>query len=385
MSKPPRCYIPLGMPSKEREKKRKSNVCAECGEWLSLWLDAERREYLACHRHNFNEHEGIAREASQYQQKGMEALTIKARRDILDKEFGTEATTALEKYQGVVSLTKIQAREVLATLWPGAEKASPAEYFKAMMLCTQYGLNPLMKHLFLVPFWNEKRKIYEHVCIQGITSNRLIASRKHHWTFLDDTPRVGSEAEETKHYGEVNPDILRCIVKMRDVETGAEVTAWGEWAKWKINKQGQKVPNQPKGVDKGNSLINMGCIRAERKGLDMLYPADVPPGDIPVADEHFIDGEARVLPDDAEEVEDTYQESEPPVIEQAQQAETKAKTIRDSLSIKDFGGLYTACKEDWPAEFKTRQAVWKELGVSRQEEISDLPSECYQKIAAARK
>lgn len=234
----------------EIKKLLKYNVCAECGGQLEACLDLPRHQpYLRCKSNH--DHDGIAREASQYQQKGMEALTIKARRDIMEKEFSKEKTTALAKYQGVTSLTKIQAKEVLATLWPGAEKASPAEYFKAMMLCTQYGLNPLMKHLFLIPFWNSDKKIYEHVCVQGITANRLIASRKHHWTFLDDTPRVGSEAEETRHYGEVNPDILHIIVKMRDIDTGAEVTAWGEWAKRKINKQGQKVPNQPKGVEKG--------------------------------------------------------------------------------------------------------------------------------------
>jgi len=381
-------YPPVTMGHVKLEQKRKSNACAVCGGWLNIFLDNDPasphygQAFIACNDWSRTRHEGIQRAASRYQQRGMETLTIEARRDILNKEFGENKTTALEKYQGVTSLAKPEAREILLTLWPNADKASPAEFYKAMLLCTQYGLNPLMRHLFLIPFYNTEKKRYEHVCVQGITSNRLIASRKHTWTFLDDTPRIGSEAEEIKHYGKVNPDILRVIVKMRDIDTGAEVTAWGEWPMWKTDKQGKRVPNEPKGVDKGNSMMNMGCIHAERKGLDMLYPADMPPSDIPVADEHFIDAESRVLPDEVSppdaEIEEVGQE--PP----DEQIGTDEKAARDPDGIKDFGGLYTACQKDWPKEFQTRQKVWQELGVSGQEELSDTPADCYRQIAAAR-
>ena len=73
-------------------------------------------------------------------------------------------------------------------------------------------------------------------------------------------------------------------------------------------------------------------------------------------------------------------EQEPPT----EQPATDEKQPRNPTSIKDFGGLYTACREDWPKEFSTRQKVWQELGVSGQEELSDTPADCYRKIAAAR-
>ena len=392
-----RYYIPLGMPFKEREKKRKYNVCAECGEWISRWLDDERQEYLACQRHNFNAHEGIAKEASRYETGGLAELNIATRRKILETQIGEEKTTALARYQGVVSLTKEDAKAIITTIWPEAEKASPAEVFKAITICSQYGLNPLMRHLFLVPYWSTRAKRYDYVCVMGITSNRLIASRKHHWSFLDDTPRISTEDEEIKHYRKLNPDKLRAIVKIKDIDTGAEVTAWGEWSLWKFNKEGKRVPNEPKGTDKGNSMENMVCIRTERKGLDMLYPADMPPADIPVIDDSYtsthggsgentIDGESFELDDEdifhengsTEKAEPPESKSEP--VEQV----GDSKAPRDPATIKDFGGLYTAAKEDWPAEFKTRQAVWKELGVTSQEAISDMPSECYRRIAAVR-
>jgi hypothetical protein len=55
---------------------------------------------------------------------------------------------------------------------------------------------------------------------------------------------------------------------------------------------------------------------------------------------------------------------------------------RDSQTIKTFGDLYTACRED--KNLQNRQAVWAELGVNSQEEITETPAECYRKIAAVR-
>lgn len=196
----------------------------------------------------------------------------------------------LAPYLGSTSLTELEAHRVLTTIWPTAEGASPAEFYKAMKLCVQYGLNPLMGHLFLVPFWNTKKKSYDFTCIRAITSNRLIASRRHRWTYLDDTPRIGTDEEIKKHYGN-QADVdnrLYGIAKIKDMDTGAEVNGWGEWPLTKL-VDGKTVPNQPKGIDKGNSMVNMVCIHAERNGLDKLYPAEMPPQDIPVVDEGEIE------------------------------------------------------------------------------------------------
>lgn len=57
------------------------------------------------------------------------------------------------------------------------------------------------------------------------------------------------------------------------------------------------------------------------------------------------------------------------------------KPKRDSGSIKTFGDLYPACLEDFGLN---REGVWKELNVNSQEEITDTPGECYEKIASVR-
>uniref|UniRef100_A0A6M3IQU8 Putative DNA recombination protein n=1 Tax=viral metagenome TaxID=1070528 RepID=A0A6M3IQU8_9ZZZZ len=322
---------------------RKYNRCKECGGRLDVFLDRDKHlAFLACADYLRTHHEGIEREASRYETQGMQALTIKARRDILNKEFGEKTTSALAKYQGVTTLTKEDATTIINTIWPKAKEASPAEVYKAVMICYQYGLNPLMRHLFLVPFWNDDEKHYDYTCIMGIGSNRLIAARKHKWTFLDDTPRKGTKAEETKHFGEVSTERIRAVAKMRDIGTGAEVTAWGEWPTTKKDKKGGVVANEPKGVDKGNSMINMACLHAERKGLDMLYPADMPPSDIPVADEHFINGQYEVLPDEPPEAEPAKAKQEPP-IEKTEADSEKQDVNLTELTFKNAGEMKAAC------------------------------------------
>lgn len=61
-----------------------------------------------------------------------------------------------------------------------------------------------------------------------------------------------------------------------------------------------------------------------------------------------------------------------------------AKPKRDPDTIRSFGELYAACRQDWPEKFKDRMSVWKELGVDSQGDIVDTPAECYRKIAAVR-
>jgi len=58
------------------------------------------------------------------------------------------------------------------------------------------------------------------------------------------------------------------------------------------------------------------------------------------------------------------------------------KTTRDPESIKNFGNLFTACKQDFnmsPSE------VIKELGYSRKEDITVPIPECYRIIAEPRR
>ena len=70
-------------------------------------------------------------------------------------------------------------------------------------------------------------------------------------------------------------------------------------------------------------------------------------------------------------------------VETTNQAPTQTKGMkrRDPQAIRSFGELYTACKADFGMD---RQAVWAELNVKSQEEITKLPSDCYRRIAAVR-
>jgi len=70
------------------------------------------------------------------------------------------------------------------------------------------------------------------------------------------------------------------------------------------------------------------------------------------------------------------------VINRALEAEEARPALkRDPETIKSINELYRACNEDFGLQ--PRQ-VLAELGASSQNEISELPSECYRKIAAAR-
>ena len=76
---PSRYYLPGDLHTAETERIRKGNCCAVCGEWLAVWWDG--KSYLACHRHNRNHHEGIAREFKPPNQE----LTI-AKEEIMSTE-----------------------------------------------------------------------------------------------------------------------------------------------------------------------------------------------------------------------------------------------------------------------------------------------------------
>lgn len=251
------------------------NVCAECGEFLSLFTEfGKSRVFLACNRYNFQvygggkAHEGIVREMSQYEQEGMEALNIPTRRKIMNERIGEAKTTALDRYLHTKTLTKPQATEIMKTIYPDAPAA---EVSRAVLLCVSYGLNPLMGHVYLIKFGNKWQTV------RSIGSTRLLASRKGPLSFLDDTPRRMTEDEEKKVYGEVDKKYVRMIVKLKDPQTGAEAPGYGQW----------KLSDTVYGADKGNTPENMAAIRAERQGYDRLRPGEMPT-DVDVVDEKFM-------------------------------------------------------------------------------------------------
>ncbi len=192
------------------------------------------------------------------------------------QEIGEHKTTALAKYEAITSLTTEQARDIVNTIWPSAEKASPAEVYKAVQICVQYGLNPLMRHVYLIPFWDKEKRVSTYVTVLGIGANRLIASRKHAYSYIYDTPRLMSDDEQVKAFGEIDANLMRAVTILKDAKTGASARGYGSW----------KRDVDPKGIDKGNSKANMAMIRSERQALDRLYPADLP-CNVEVIDEQY--------------------------------------------------------------------------------------------------
>lgn len=207
------------------------------------------------------------------------------------EELGEGKTATLEKYEGVVSLTRAQATEILKTIWP---EAPEIEVLKAAIICHQYGLNPLMKHLFLIPFKRRKEgKVVgeDWVVILGISTNRLIAQRRHHYSYLDMTPRRMTDEEQEKIFGEVDDTKIWAITKLKDMDTGAEVIGVGSWP----------MDEVPYGAEKGNTKLNMACTRSERQALDRQYPAEMPQG-VEVMEEKYIDSPFISLSEGGEKI-----------------------------------------------------------------------------------
>ena len=224
----------------------------------------------------------------------------------MEQDLGPKKTKALDKYMGVVSLTKPQAKEILVAVFP---EAPEAEIARAVLLCASYGLNPLMKHCFLIPF-NKGKENESWATVIGIKAKRLLASRRGNYSYVGNTPRVMTKREQEAIFGEVYDDRIVVITKVKDPATGAEAPGYGTWPKTKINNRGQEVDNQPHGTEKGNSKFNMAAIRSESQALDRLRPGEMPEGIEVVpeeAAEAAIEGEYTIT----EESPDTPPASEP--------------------------------------------------------------------------
>ena len=202
-------------------------------------------------------------------------------------KHGEEKTKALAKYQMSALVTREMATEIVETLWG---EASPVAKTKAILLCHTYNLNPLMNHLFILPF-KKKDGGTEYVVAIGIEATRLMAHRpdpttgtQHNLTYLDLTPRRATRDELEKILGDqADSKKLYFITKIQDIDTGAEAFGLGWW-------EGSVY-----GADKGNSPANMASIRSERQALKRLYPAEMPTG-VEVVDERFAEaaGEGAV-------------------------------------------------------------------------------------------
>jgi len=315
-------YEEEGRVSQEDLKElRRKNRCSVCGERLDVFLDFDNHlAFLACSDWRRTGHDGIEREPSRYEKGGLAEFTIERRREIMEQSYGEEKTKALSRYTGGgVVMTKSVATEIVETLWgpaPAIEKT------KCILLCQTYQLNPLMKHLYLVGYRRkvngqfvkdgQGKDVLDWSIQQGIGATRLLAQRKHSYSYLDMTPRKATKAEIEKILGDTaDPNCVYGFVWIKDTVTGAEA----------FGLRGIEKNASIKGTEKGNTHLNMACIRAERLALDRQYPGEMPPN-IEVVDEKYmeievpdvgkvntstgeiIEGESRELSDDKPEQND---------------------------------------------------------------------------------
>ena len=118
--------------------------------------------------------------------------------------ISADKAVAIRKYALTPRLNKEQAIEVLQTCWP---KAPKEEVLRAALLCATYQLNPLMKHVFLIPYGQGDKQQWS---IQiGIGATRLAASRRGPVNYADG-PRIMSDEEQKKIRGKVEHTPVDC-------------------------------------------------------------------------------------------------------------------------------------------------------------------------------
>lgn len=376
------------MPQGVMRLRERDSVCAECRGRLRIgWGGAlGHLEYMLRCTRDLN-HQGIMRPYRPGYQNipGMNLYPVSRRRMAnMEKELGGKRAVALRHYAQAVLQTREQAMEVLDTIWPDAPMAAKA---KAALICIQYELNPLMKHVYLIKFESKKTGKVTWEPVLGIQANRLIAHRAGEFSYIDDTPRVMTKDEQQKVFAEVMEDRVWAITRVRD-RNGNEASGYGFWLK----------AEAPYGQEKGNTKQNMAFIRSERQALDRLFAGKLP--DVEVVDERFVTsttarevnlvtGEITGPEEEAEPVEaegiPLEGPTQPPTAEELQKSKAEAdKRIpqRDPATIRSLNDLFRACHDDFGG--MQPKDVVKALGYTSQTDISESPQDCYLKIKASR-
>ncbi len=276
----------------------RTNVCAECGRQLYAYLDKDKKVYIGCPTPG---HEGITKEyqPTRWAEAGLDSLTHEAKEETMVEDLG-EATSRALVAKGLPlsgQLTRPQAKEIVMTIW----KTAPAlEVYKATALCADFGLHPLMRHIYLIKYNRRERGQIvgaDWVIQLGIGATRLIAHRLHRFGYKDDSPRRMTKEEGLKILGtDYKPDEnIYAITRLIDMDSKAEATGVGAYG----NRE-----KDPKGMEKGNTRLNMACIRSERKAIDRQYPAEMPTG-YEVYDERYAGAPTgKADPTSGKEVED---------------------------------------------------------------------------------
>jgi hypothetical protein len=271
----------LGFPMIEMQRmERDGYICQVCRARVTVaWGGAYKiSQYILRCTKDIN-HAGVVRP---YVPSSFEIIE---RREI---QAMTQNNTAVG-FHRMTALSQARANQIIESLWGSAP---PVEKLKAAMICVDYGLNPLAKHLFLVGYEHKENGKVDRVdwsIIYGIKAKRVIAYRHGYFAYADNTPRLMTEEEEKRIYGEPDPKYCRAITILID-EKGNKFPGYGQWAKTKTWDNKESV-NNPKGSDKGNTISNMALIRSESNALEKFAPGEMPPpGDT-------IDADFEELPD----------------------------------------------------------------------------------------
>ena len=308
-------YYPEDQSSKNIQKIRWGNVCAECGRQLAAYLGEDKRIFLAC---SSQIHEGITREykapANDYQSNIRREMKL-AKEEVMT----TKETNALVA-QGIPMtglITKDQATAILQTVWKDAPEI---EVYKAAMLCQDFGLHPLMKHVYLIPY-NKGKPNETWATVLGIGATRLIMSRLGSFGYTDDTPRIMSEEEQMRIFGKIDKDNIVAITKLK-TKGGLEASGYGKYP-----KTGGTII----GEDKGNSRENLAFIRSERNGFGRLFPdANMPKAEIEVVDEQYLETPSGLVETATGVIKEEIIEGE--VVEAGQAADEIPKPVEEEVA-----------------------------------------------------
>lgn len=311
-------HYPDNQSSKNLDKVRRENVCAVCSRQLSEYLDMETHKvYIAC---SGQVHEGIAR----VHKPPREDYQSKIRRETeLERDHGRTTATALAHIPKSGQLTQPEAEHILSLVYPGVPKE---EIIRCAILCRDFGLHPLMKEVYIIPFGQGDKRTWATVL--GINATRKMMSLRGTFSYRDNTPRIMTEEEQKSIFGEVDKVNIVAITKLRTRE-GEEAQGYGRWPKGK----------DPYGTDKGNTKANMAFIRSERNAFGRLFTDAIPPN-VEIIDEAYADvpdmgkvdkatgeikEEQQVVEGEFEEVPDEIPKSAPPIEEEVAVLAEKVK------------------------------------------------------------
>jgi len=188
------------------------------------------------------------------------------------------ARVARDERSLAVSEKQAAALDILRTSYPDAPEV---EIKAAAIICATYDGDPLMGDIFLIPYKDKDKGTVTWSRVCSIKFKRKLGQRVSPFTYLDDTPRMLSEAEGVKIYGKrwasFSKGKIVAITKLRDLATGKTSQGVGTWP------ESAGVI----GAIKGNTQENMAFIRSESQAIERLNITAVPQMD--VIDERFVD------------------------------------------------------------------------------------------------